>query len=177
LGFREIGLCVLALLAATRPAIAVDPRQPADYLRKTFTTQDGLDSNVVNDVLQTREGFLIVGSATGVFRFDGRRFAELNSDPPKSMLIRSLAKAPDGDAGRRRLGCKQVRRLPVSSRGNRSARADVIGLSSWGGTSRYRLVSPFYACGSIVGWYAIWPFLFCKRPLSASRSNPKCPPD
>ena len=84
--FRCIGLCALALLAATRPAIAVDPRQPAaDYLRQTFTTEDGLPSNVVNDVLQTRDGFLIVGASTGVFRFDGHRFAEMNSDPPKEI--------------------------------------------------------------------------------------------
>jgi hypothetical protein len=46
---RCIGLCAVALLAATRPAIAVDPRQPAsDYLRHAFTTQDGLPSSVVS---------------------------------------------------------------------------------------------------------------------------------
>jgi signal transduction histidine kinase/ligand-binding sensor domain-containing protein len=96
--FRCIGLCALALLAATRPAIAVDPRQPAaDYLRQTFTTADGLPSDIVNDVLQTRDGFLIVGASTGVFRFDGHRFAEMNSDPPKEIIVRSLAEGPDGD--------------------------------------------------------------------------------
>ena len=96
--FRCIGLSALALLAATRPAIAVDPRAPAaNYLRQTFTTADGLPSNVVNDVLQTRDGFLIVGSATGVYRFDGHRFAEMNSDPPKEINVNSLAEGPDGD--------------------------------------------------------------------------------
>ena len=51
------------MLAATRPAMAVNPSQPAaNYLRKTFTTEDGLPSNVVNAVLQTRDGFLIVGA-------------------------------------------------------------------------------------------------------------------
>ena len=95
---RCIGLCALAVLAATRPAIALDPRQPAaDYLRQTFTTEDGLPSNVVNDVLQTRDGFLIVGAATGLFRFDGHRFAEMNSDPPKEIIVHSLAEGPDGD--------------------------------------------------------------------------------
>jgi ligand-binding sensor domain-containing protein len=86
------------LLAATRPAIAVDPSQPAaGYLRHTFTTEDGLHSNVVNDVLATRDGFLIVGSGRGAFRFDGHRFAEMNSDPPKQMVVYSLAEGPDGD--------------------------------------------------------------------------------
>ncbi len=96
--FRCIGLCSLAVLAATQPAIALDPRQPAsDYLRQTFTTADGLHSNVINDVLQTREGFLIVGSARGLFRFDGHSFAEMNSDPPKQLVVYSLAEGPDGD--------------------------------------------------------------------------------
>ena len=96
--FRCIGLCALAAFAATRPAIAVDPRQPAaDYLRQTFTTEDGLHSNVVNDVLQTQDGFLIVGTPDGVVRFDGHRFAEMNSDPPKEIDVHSLAEGPDGD--------------------------------------------------------------------------------
>ncbi len=82
---RRIGLCALAVLAATRPAIALDPRQPAaSYLRHTFTTEDGLPLNVVNDLLETRDGFLIVGTSSGLSRFDGHRFAELNSDPPRS---------------------------------------------------------------------------------------------
>ena len=65
---RCIGLCAFAVLTAARPAIAVDPRQSgADYLRQTFTTEDGLASNIVNDVLQTRDGFLIVGRRTACF--------------------------------------------------------------------------------------------------------------
>ena len=86
------------MLATPRPAIALDPKHPAaDYLRQTFTTADGLPSNVVNDVLQTRDGFLIVGEANGVFRFDGHRFSEMNSDPPQELVVHSLAEGPDGD--------------------------------------------------------------------------------
>ena len=78
--------------------MALDPKQPAaGYLRQMFTMADGLHSNVVNDVLQTRDGFLIVGAATGVYRFDGHRFAEMNSDPPKEINVNSLAEGPDGD--------------------------------------------------------------------------------
>jgi signal transduction histidine kinase/ligand-binding sensor domain-containing protein len=94
---RWIGLCAVSLLTATRAAIALDPRQAAGYLRKTFTTEDGLSSNVVNDVLQTRDGFLIVGMASGVYRFDGHRFAEMNSEPPRDIAVRALAEGPDGD--------------------------------------------------------------------------------
>ena len=96
--FRSIGQYAVALLAATRPAIAVDPRLPAaDYLRQTFTTADGLPSNVVHDLLQMRDGFLIAGAAPGLFRFDGHRFAEMNSDPPQEIIALYLAEGPDGD--------------------------------------------------------------------------------
>jgi len=96
--FRGIGVCALAVLATTRPAIAADPSQPAaNYLRKTFTTDDGLPSNIVNDLLQTRDGFLIVGVPSGVFRFDGHRFDEMNSDPPQEIVVHALAEGPDGD--------------------------------------------------------------------------------
>ena len=83
-------LCALALLTAGKPAMA-------SYLRHTFTTEDGLPSNVVNDVLQTRDGFLIVAAATGLYRFDGHRFAGMNSDPPQEIIAHALAQGPDGD--------------------------------------------------------------------------------
>jgi hypothetical protein len=94
----RIHLCALALWAATSLAIAAGPTQPTgNNLRHTFTTEDGLPLNVVNAVLQTRDGFLIVGTANGMARFDGHRFAEMNSDPPQDIVARSLAEGPDGD--------------------------------------------------------------------------------
>jgi ligand-binding sensor domain-containing protein len=40
---------------------------------------------------------LILGTPNGVFRFDGHRFAEMDSDPPKEIIVESLAEGPDGD--------------------------------------------------------------------------------
>lgn len=88
----RIHLCALAVLAASRPAVAA-----ADYLRHMFTAEDGLRSNVVNDVLQTQDGFLIVGSPRGLFRFDGHHFAEMNSDPQMRIDVRSLTEGLGGD--------------------------------------------------------------------------------
>jgi hypothetical protein len=90
---RCIGLCGLAMLACAKPAIAAGQTQTAaNYLRHTFTTEDGLPWSVVSNILQTQDGFLIVGSAAarGLFRFDGHRFAEMNSDPPKDTIVASL---------------------------------------------------------------------------------------
>jgi len=87
----------LALLAAvTRPALALDPRSPASsYRRTTFTTEDGLGANVINDILQAKDGFLWIAGFAGLTRFDGQHFTWL----PFSRLLHilSMAEGPDGD--------------------------------------------------------------------------------
>jgi len=86
---------------APNPAHAVDPNQPTtSYLRTTFTVEDGLSSNVVNAILQTRDGFLWIGTDAGLNRFDGRQFTPFYFRGPKSTpqgIVRSLAEGPDGD--------------------------------------------------------------------------------
>jgi ligand-binding sensor domain-containing protein len=65
---------VLALVAAAiRPGFALDPQSSASsYRRTTFTTEDGLAANVINDILQTRDGSLWIATYNGLTRFDGK---------------------------------------------------------------------------------------------------------
>jgi signal transduction histidine kinase/ligand-binding sensor domain-containing protein len=92
-------LTLLTILA--RCGLALDPTQPADsYIRTTFTVEDGLPSNVVNAVVQTRNGFLWIGTDAGLARFDGRHFTMIDFRGPRSAaqgVVRSLAEGPDGD--------------------------------------------------------------------------------
>jgi ligand-binding sensor domain-containing protein/signal transduction histidine kinase len=91
----------MVLTIAPAPGHAVDPDQTASsYLRTTFTVEDGLSSNVVNAILQTRDGFLWIGTDAGLNRFDGRHFTPIYFRGPKSTpqgIVRSLAEGPDGD--------------------------------------------------------------------------------
>src|SRR5277367_5148570 len=95
-----VGLSIV-LTIAPQPGCGVDPDQPAaSYIRTTFTVEDGLPSNVVNAILQTRNGFLWIGTDAGLARFDGRHFTPVNFRGPQSTaqgIVRSLAEAPDGD--------------------------------------------------------------------------------
>jgi ligand-binding sensor domain-containing protein/signal transduction histidine kinase len=85
----------LALLAAARPSLALDPQSPASsYRRTTFTTEDGLGSNVINDILQTRDGFLWIATSQGLTRFDGEHFTQ---GPKLFAEVESMAEGPDGD--------------------------------------------------------------------------------
>jgi ligand-binding sensor domain-containing protein len=79
------------------PARAIELPEPASYGRKNFTVEDGLLSNNVNAVLQTRDGFLWVGTQDGLLRFDGRHFTPIQFLPQASpILVNALAEAPDG---------------------------------------------------------------------------------
>jgi len=86
---------------ATKSAPAVDPSQPAtSYIRTAFTVEDGLSSNVVNAIVQTRNGFLWIGTDAGLNRFDGRHFTPIYFRGPRATpqgMVAALAEGPDGD--------------------------------------------------------------------------------
>src|SRR4029077_14592363 len=91
----------IVLTLVTKPAHAIDPRRPTtSYIRTTFSVEDGLSSNVVNAILQTRNGFLWIGTDAGLDRFDGRHFTPIYFRGTKSTpqgIVSTLAEGPDGD--------------------------------------------------------------------------------
>src|ERR1700722_16670995 len=94
---RRIVIASLLLLAGFPiRGLALDPSQPfSSYLRTRFSSEDGLPSSVVHDIVQSQDGFLwlSVGSET-LARFDGRNFTEISL--PRAHV---LAIAPGGDLG------------------------------------------------------------------------------
>jgi signal transduction histidine kinase/ligand-binding sensor domain-containing protein len=65
------GLLVSASAFAQSPA-------PPNYQFDRWTTDDGLPQNAVNDILQTRDGYLWLATFDGLARFDGQRFTVFN---------------------------------------------------------------------------------------------------
>ena len=51
------------------------------YNYGTWTTDEGLPQNSVNSILQTRDGYLWIGTYEGLARFDGVRFRVFNKTP------------------------------------------------------------------------------------------------
>ncbi|HET9710989.1 MAG TPA: two-component regulator propeller domain-containing protein, partial [Pyrinomonadaceae bacterium] len=82
------------LLFLTHSAHALDPSQPfSSYIRTRFTADDGLPHHVVNQIVQSQDGFLWILLGSGqIVRFDGRRFTELPIGPADEMAI-----GPDND--------------------------------------------------------------------------------
>ena len=66
------GIVAGLLLLAVR-AFPVDSRL-GDYMVTSWTTENGLPNNSVTCLLQTRDGYLWIGTAKGLVRFDGQVF-------------------------------------------------------------------------------------------------------
>jgi hypothetical protein len=52
----------------------------ADYVVDFWRTEQGLPHNTVNAILQTRDGYLWVGTAGGLVRFDGLNFTLIGDE-------------------------------------------------------------------------------------------------
>jgi len=97
---RKKSLCPFALiLAATAagffPALATVP----NYFTRVWQVEQGLPQNKVTAVVQTRDGYLWVGTYNGLARFDGVRFTVFNDNNTpelRSSRITSLFETADG---------------------------------------------------------------------------------
>ena len=69
------GLVAALLLAGGIPGVALEPSTPlASFGRQTWMMENGLPQNTVKAVLQTRNGFVWLGTEVGLVRFDGNAF-------------------------------------------------------------------------------------------------------
>ena len=91
---RALGrMCVCALLLL----FSVE-RVLAQVQLDTWTTENGLPQNSVNDIIQTRDGYLWLATFGGLVRFDGVRFVvfDRSIEGIGSQRIRALLEHSDG---------------------------------------------------------------------------------
>ena len=79
----RLSLILLWILSAATPGHAIDVRDPTDALTQyridAWKSEHGLPLDTVQALLQTRDGYLWVGTGGGLARFDGVRFATFES--------------------------------------------------------------------------------------------------
>ena len=80
-----VGGCLIVLASLPRSATA-------QYRFDSWTTENGLPQNSVNDILQTRDGYLWLATEGGLVRFDGLRFVVFDRSTPgiESVRMRAL---------------------------------------------------------------------------------------
>src|SRR5450631_4271660 len=87
----RFGLFVLAAIAL-RPVMGVDPnRTLTQYAHRVWQAQQGLPEGTIYSILQTHDGYLWLGTQTGLIRFDGVRFEKLETirrNVPANLWVR-----------------------------------------------------------------------------------------
>lgn len=88
----------LASSSAMAPASVSPEESNRGYLRREWTTEDGLPQNSVTAIVQTRDGYLWLGTFGGFARFDGVKFTPFNSqNTPGLKSDRILSLFEDGE--------------------------------------------------------------------------------
>ena len=104
LGFcrRSAALCfILCTLGCSFPSLAEDlPTKPLRYYAlSSWRTDQGLPQNFITAITQTSDGFLWVGTMSGLVRFDGVRFVPFLAVGDESNLQDRVTGLVSGDDG------------------------------------------------------------------------------
>ena len=95
---RALAPIAAVLLAGT--ALALEPDKAiTQYHYEVWNTDDGLPQISVQDIIQTRDGYLWMGTQEGLARFDGVRFVVYdtrNTEAIRNNYITELLEARDG---------------------------------------------------------------------------------
>ena len=103
-------LCFLLALLAGWPEMTRGdiPRfLPQDLTVQVWTKEKGLPDNSVTAVLQTRDGYLWIGTSGGLARFDGVRFVPIAPLPVKSNAVLRVTALCEDAAGRLWVGTQE----------------------------------------------------------------------
>jgi ligand-binding sensor domain-containing protein/signal transduction histidine kinase len=96
-----VGCALIAVCGgAAVPALALDPSHAIDrYVHQAWTTDQGLPQNSIYAIVQTRDGYLWLGTDEGLVRFDGLRFTvfdRTNTPAITDPFVFTLHEAQDG---------------------------------------------------------------------------------
>ncbi len=93
-GFLVVHICIV------QSSFALDPYKTiAQYIHTNWQTEDGLPQNAVQCILQTRDGYLWLGTQEGLARFDGMKFTvfdKTNAQGINNNSFKSLIQTADG---------------------------------------------------------------------------------
>jgi ligand-binding sensor domain-containing protein len=83
----------IAFLSLASPALALDPNKSlTQYAHRVWGQEEGLFQPTIYSILQSRDGFLWLGTQDSLIRFDGLHFREFE-DAEQGALHRTLIRA------------------------------------------------------------------------------------
>src|SRR5260370_31473000 len=93
------GAVLVFALSAVQGLALDNSKELSSYGRQTWQTESGLPQNTIHAILQTRDGYIWLGTEGGVVRFDGLKFVVYdtqNTPKLRSNNIRTLLEDRQG---------------------------------------------------------------------------------
>ena len=98
--FLRLMLAILTVACVVSPTYAVDSsRVFSQYIRDYWKAENGFPGGQVNAFAQTLDGYLWIGTAKGLFRFDGLNFVTAQQLDPASPFITDVLGLTTDDEG------------------------------------------------------------------------------
>jgi len=91
-----LGLSAAPVRAADEPGETLPLRH---YVRQTWQTAEGLPQNSVLPIVQTRDGYLWLGTQEGLVRFDGVRFTVFDKKTTPAFISNAVSALVAGRDG------------------------------------------------------------------------------
>lgn len=94
--------CALGILTTvvTTAAAALEPGKAlTQYVHDAWTDRDGLPQSYVQTILQTRDGYLWIGTQEGLVRYDGQRFTVFDERNTPGLPVSSVLAMAEGADG------------------------------------------------------------------------------
>ena len=85
---QAVSAVVLAVLLLSHPAaVSAEGGQHNynDYVQTVYSSKNGLPCGEANDIVQTNDGILWVGTYAGLYRYNGREFRAMNLDSVRNV--------------------------------------------------------------------------------------------
>src|SRR5205823_13392313 len=100
---------VLMVLACSQHADALDPaRTLSQYVHRIWQVQQGLPQASIYSIVQTQDGYLWLGTQTGLVKFDGVHFTTLDEADGLSSAGTWVTHMVEGDQGALWIGTNQA---------------------------------------------------------------------
>ena len=85
---KAVSALILAALVLSHPAAVSaegDHGNYSDYVQTVYSSKNGLPCGEANDIVQTDDGILWVGTYAGLYRYNGREFRAMNLDSVRNV--------------------------------------------------------------------------------------------